>query len=150
MSRRYPRRQTLLPFELELARAEWQAEDARDAAAFAALQAKIARQKQRKHEKEARRVRAAIRKRVAAERRAEREAKTAAWRRKTAADYKYRHEPVAYARCGMHSYIITQKEKDTGCYWRACHRCGQPLIFTRDPNAEPQQCKGDKSWMHNS
>jgi hypothetical protein len=29
-----------------------------------------------------------------------------------------------------------------GTYWHNCHTCGQPLIYTSDPDAKPQECKG--------
>jgi hypothetical protein len=68
------------------------------------------------------------------------QAKTDEWRRKMAANRNYR-TPDEHAQCGIRWYCRSPKDRDTGCYWRTCHACGQPLIYTSDPNAKPQECK---------
>ncbi len=73
---------------------------------------------------------------------AEKQAKTEDWRRKTSQARTYR-TPDEHAMCGIRWYCRSQKDRDTGCYWHNCHKCGQPLIYTSDPHAKPQVCKAD-------
>ncbi len=47
--------------------------------------------------------------------------------------YRRKHPP-GYAQCGIRWY-------PAGSGWTHCHDCGQPLIYTTDPNAKPQECK---------
>ncbi len=50
------------------------------------------------------------------------------------AAYRARHPP-GHAQCGINWY-------PAGSGWTHCHRCGQALIYTTDPNAQPQVCAG--------
>lgn len=50
------------------------------------------------------------------------------------AAYRRKHPP-AYAQCGINWY-------PAGSGWTHCHKCGQLLIYTTDPNAKPQVCAG--------
>jgi hypothetical protein len=52
------------------------------------------------------------------------------------AAYRKKHPP-GHAQCGINWY-------PAGSGWTHCHRCGQALIFTTDPNAKPQVCAGRK------
>jgi len=45
------------------------------------------------------------------------------------------------AQCGINWY---NRRRDAGIYWTHCKSCGQLLIYTDDPNAKPQECKGRK------
>jgi hypothetical protein len=74
------------------------------------------------------------------QRKAEKQAKTEEWRRKTSQARTYK-TPDEHAMCGIRWYCRSQKDRDTGCYWHNCHKCGQPLIYTSDPKAKPQICK---------
>jgi hypothetical protein len=74
---------------------------------------------------------------------AEKLAKADDWRRRMAAKRNY-NTPDEHAQCGIRWYCRSQKDRDTGCYWHNCHACGQPLIYTSDPNAKPQECKPRK------
>jgi hypothetical protein len=71
---------------------------------------------------------------------AEKQSKTEDWRRRTAQARTYK-SPDEYAQCGIRWYCRSQKDRDTGCYWQNCHKCGQKLIYTSDRNANPQECK---------
>jgi len=73
---------------------------------------------------------------------AEKLAKTDDWRRRTAQARTYK-TPDEHAICGIRWYCRSQKDRDTGCYWHNCHKCGQKLIYTSDPHAKPQICKAD-------
>jgi hypothetical protein len=46
------------------------------------------------------------------------------------------------AQCGINWY---NRRRDAGIFWTHCRTCGQELIYTDDPNAQPQVCKGRKS-----
>jgi hypothetical protein len=70
---------------------------------------------------------------------AEKLAKTEDWRRRTAQARTYK-SPDEYAQCGIRWYCRSQKDRDTGCYWHNCHKCGQKLIYTSDRSAKPQEC----------
>ena len=72
---------------------------------------------------------------------AEKLAKADDWRRRTAQARTYR-TPDEHAQCGIRWYCRSPKDRDSGAYWHNCHACGQPLIYTSDPNAKPQVCKG--------
>ncbi len=50
------------------------------------------------------------------------------------AAYRRKHPP-GHAQCGIRWY-------PAGSGWTHCHACGQPLIYTTDPNAKPQVCAG--------
>jgi hypothetical protein len=52
------------------------------------------------------------------------------------AAYRKKHPP-GHAECGINWY-------PAGSGWTHCHRCGQALIYTTDPNAKPQVCAGRK------
>ncbi len=52
------------------------------------------------------------------------------------AAYRQKHPPGS-AQCGINWY-------PAGSGWTHCHRCGQRLIYTTDPNAKPQVCAGRK------
>jgi hypothetical protein len=52
--------------------------------------------------------------------------------------------PMEHAQCGINWYCRSMNEIMRGTYWHCCHVCGQPLIYTSDPNAKPQVCKGRK------
>ena len=49
------------------------------------------------------------------------------------AAYRQKHPP-GHAQCGINWY-------PAGSGWTHCHKCGQPLIYTTDRNAKPQECK---------
>ncbi|MEI6195825.1 MAG: hypothetical protein WCS42_16010 [Verrucomicrobiota bacterium] len=49
--------------------------------------------------------------------------------------------PNEHAQCGIRWYCRSPKDIATGSYWHNCHACGQPLIYTSDPNATPQVCR---------
>ncbi len=49
------------------------------------------------------------------------------------AAYRRKHPP-GFAQCGINWY-------PAGSGWTHCHKCGQPLIYTTDRNAKPQECK---------
>ncbi|MGZ4962775.1 MAG: hypothetical protein ACXWIU_04665 [Limisphaerales bacterium] len=61
-----------------------------------------------------------------------------------ASAHKYR-TPDEHAQCGIRWYCRSQKDRDAGTYWKNCHACGQPLIYTTDRDAKPQICAGRKS-----
>jgi len=71
---------------------------------------------------------------------AEKQAKTEDWRRKTSQARTYR-TPHEHAQCGIRWYCRSPKDIANGSYWHNCHACGQPLIYTSDPNTKPQLCK---------
>ena len=50
------------------------------------------------------------------------------------AEYRRKHPP-GRAQCGINWY-------PAGSGWTHCHKCGQPLIYTTDPDAKPQVCAG--------
>jgi hypothetical protein len=65
--------------------------------------------------------------------------------RRCARDYAYRQrQPDEHAQCGIRWYCRSPRDRDRGCYWTHCHACGQALIYTSDPNAQPQECKPRK------
>ena len=45
------------------------------------------------------------------------------------------------AQCGINWY---NRRRDAGIFWSHCRTCGQELIYTDDPNAKPQVCRGRK------
>ena len=117
--------QDLLPFEAETIAAEEQARAARTAA----------EQHERKAKAAAKVLLQAARDKI----KAEKQCKTEDWRRRTAQARTYK-SPDEYAQCGIRWYCRSQKDRDTGCYWQNCHKCGQKLIYTSDRNAKPQEC----------
>ena len=54
------------------------------------------------------------------------------------AAYRAKHPP-GHAQCGINWYAA-------GSGWTHCHACGQPLVYTTDKNAKPQECKGRARW----
>jgi len=50
------------------------------------------------------------------------------------AEYRRKHPPGS-AQCGINWY-------PAGSGWTHCHKCGQPLIYTTDPNAPRRECPG--------
>ena len=50
------------------------------------------------------------------------------------AAYRRKHPP-GHAQCGINWY-------PAGSGWTHCHKCGQALIYTTDPDAKPQVCAG--------
>ena len=50
------------------------------------------------------------------------------------AAYRRKHPPGS-AQCGINWY-------PAGSGWTHCHKCGQPLIYTTDPNAPRRECPG--------
>ncbi len=54
------------------------------------------------------------------------------------AEYRRKHPP-GHAQCGINWY-------PAGSGWTNCHTCGQPLHYTTDKNAKPQECKGRPRW----
>jgi hypothetical protein len=105
--------QTLLSFEQATV-------DAEVATATAKLQAKLAAKA------EAQKARAARTAKEESEKLSRRLAREAAYRAK---------HPPGHAQCGINWY-------PAGSGWTHCHACGQPLIYTTDKNAKPQECKG--------
>ena len=47
--------------------------------------------------------------------------------------YRAKHPP-GHAQCGINWY-------PAGSGWTHCHKCGQALVYTLDPNAKPQECR---------
>ena len=90
--------------------------DAELAAANAKLQAKAA----------------AAQARAEAKRKEESEKLSRRLARETA--YRAKHPP-GHAQCGINWY-------PAGSAWTHCHKCGQTLLYTTDPNAKPQVCAG--------
>lgn len=92
-----------------------------------AEQAALARRSQAKAaaKAEAQKARAARTAKEESEKLSRRLAREAAYRRK---------HPPGHAQCGIRWY-------PAGSGWTHCHACGQPLIYTTDPNAKPQECK---------
>ena len=50
------------------------------------------------------------------------------------AAYRRKHPP-GFAQCGINWY-------PAGSGWTHCHKCGQTLLYTTNPNAKPQVCTG--------
>ena len=66
---------------------------------------------------------------------AKRKAESEKLSRRLAREAAYRRKhPPGHAQCGINWY-------PAGSGWTHCHKCGQPLIYTTDPNAKPQQCR---------
>jgi len=120
--------QDLMFFETEAIAAEAKARAARTAA--------------EQHEREAKAAAKVLLQAARDKIKAEKQAKTEDWRRKTSQARTYR-TPDEHAMCGIRWYCRSPKDRDTGCYWHNCHKCGQPLIYTSDPHAKPQICKAD-------
>ena len=115
-----------MPFE----RAEQEAEAAKCEAQRAA----------ERHEREAKKAAAVLRHVAAEKAKAERVSRADDWRRRMSQARNYR-TPDESAQCGIRWYCRSPKDRDSGAYWRCCHACGQPLIYTSDPNAKPQVCR---------
>ncbi len=82
-------------------------------------------------------VRAALTAKLAAKAKAEAQRKEVSEKlsRRLAREAAYRAKhPPGHAQCGIRWY-------PAGSGWTHCHACGQPLIYTTDPNAKPQECK---------
>ncbi len=105
--------QTLLTFEQATV-------DAEQAAAQAQLQARLAAKAA------AAAAKAEAKRKEESEKLSRRLAREAAYRRK---------HPPGFAQCGINWY-------PAGSGWTHCHKCGQALIYTTDPNAKPQVCAG--------
>jgi hypothetical protein len=69
---------------------------------------------------------AAAKRKIESDKLSRRLAREAAYRRK---------HPPGHAQCGINWY-------PAGSGWTHCHKCGQALIYTTDPNAPPQVCAG--------
>ena len=52
--------------------------------------------------------------------------------------------PHEHAQCGIRWYCRSPRDIARGSYWTHCLACGQPLVYTSDPNAKPQSCAGRK------
>lgn len=96
--------------------------DARDAAAYAKLQAKLAARAQRALQK----------------RQEELDKMSRRWARQAAAKAR---TPDEHAQCGIRYYCRSPRDRARGSYWTHCVTCGQPLSYTSDLNAKPQECK---------
>ncbi len=94
--------------------------DAEQAALAACIAAKAAAKA------EAQKARAARIAKEESEKLSRRLAREAAYRRK---------HPPGHAQCGINWY-------PAGSGWTHCHRCGQALLYTTDPDAKPQECRG--------
>ena len=67
---------------------------------------------------------------------AQRREESAKLSRRLARDAAYRRKhPPGHAQCGINWY-------PAGSGWTHCHQCGQALIYTTDPDAQPQLCAG--------
>ena len=55
-------------------------------------------------------------------------------RRRAREDAYRRKHPPGHAQCGIRWY-------PAGSGWTHCHKCGQALVYTTDPDAKPQECK---------
>ncbi len=75
---------------------------------------------------------AAAKARAEAKQKEEREKSTRRLMREAA--YRRKHPP-GFAQCGINWY-------PAGSGWTHCHKCGQPLIYTTDPNAPRRECPG--------
>ncbi len=95
---------------------EQQTRDAEQAAIDAAAAAKLA----------AAQAKAEAKRKEESEKLSRRLAREAAYRRK---------HPPGFAQCGINWY-------PAGSGWTHCHKCGQPLIYTTDPNAPRRECPG--------
>ncbi len=107
--------QTFLSFEQQARDAEQALIDAKRAAKEAATAARAA----------AAQAKADAKRKEESEKLSRRLAREAAYRR---------NHPPGHAQCGIRWY-------PAGSGWTHCHACGQPLIYTTDPNAKPQECK---------
>jgi hypothetical protein len=65
----------------------------------------------------------------------EKEEREKSIRRLMRADAYRRKHPPGHAQCGINWY-------PAGSGWTHCHKCGQALIYTTDPDAKPQVCAG--------
>lgn len=116
--------QSLMPFE---------------AAAVAADLAKCEAQRAaEQHEREAKHAAKILAARQREQRKAEEQTakNTRRWKREEAAR---KRNDTLVAQCGINWY---SRRRDAGIYWTHCKTCGQPLIYTDDRNAKPQDCKG--------
>ena len=50
------------------------------------------------------------------------------------AEYRRKHPP-GYAQCGINWY-------PAGSGWTHCHKCGQALVYTTDPDTPRRECPG--------
>ena len=106
--------QSLLSFEQATVDAELAAEAAK-------LTAKLAAKAQR----------ALLKRQAELDKMSRRNAREAARRERT---------PHQHAQCGIRWFCRSPRDVEHGSYWRTCPACGQPLIYTADPNAKPQVC----------
>ena len=98
-----PASQTLFRFEQAIV-------DAKHDAQMAKLNAKLAARKQRE----------------AANRQEEIEKST----RRLMRDHERKQkQPDQVAVCGINFYALSPRERDRGCYWTHCHKCGKALRY---------------------
>jgi hypothetical protein len=121
--------QALMPFEAEAVAAEAAKCEAQRAA--------------ERHEREAKEAARALAKIARDKAKAEEEMAKAARRREREHKAKMK-APAEHAQCGIRWYSRSLADIARGSYWRTCHACGQPLIYTSDPSAKPQECKGHR------
>jgi len=118
--------QDLMPFEAEAVAAE-------------AAKCEVQRAAER-HEREAKAATKAIADSQREKRKAEEEA--AKSHRRFARDAaRHFKTPTEHAQCGIRWYCRSPKDIASGSFWHNCHACGQPLIYTSDPDAKPQVCR---------
>jgi hypothetical protein len=110
-----------------------------EAVAVEAAKCKVQRAAEQ-HEREAKQAAKVLCQIASAKAKAEKVSCADDWRRRTAQARNYR-TPDEHAQCGIRWYCRSPKDRDSGAYWHNCHACGQPLIYTSDPNAKPQVCK---------
>jgi hypothetical protein len=111
-----PTAQTFLAFEQTIVDAEHAAEAAR------------------LHAKEAARVqRAILKKKAEMDKSNRRMFRHQAWKEK---------QPDQVAVCGINFYTLSPRERNRGCYWTHCHRCGKALRYF-DSYAEAEANNGE-------
>jgi hypothetical protein len=121
--------QTLMPFEAVVVATEAAKCEAQRAA--------------EQHEREAKQAARILAKIQREKRQAEEEIAKNHRRFQRASAHKYR-SPDEHAQCGIRWYCRSPRDRDTGTYWKNCHACGQPLIYTADRDAKPQTCAASR------
>ena len=91
-----------------------------------------------RHERETKQAAKILAQRQREQRKAEEEMAKNSRRWKREAEQRKRNDTLI-AQCGINWY---SRRRDAGIYWTHCKTCGQQLIYTDDPNAKPQECKG--------
>ena len=108
-----------------------------EAAAIAAESAKCEAQRAaEQHEREAKAAAKVLLQAAREKIKQEKHLKTEDWRRRTAQARTYK--TPRRTRHVRHPLVLPQPERYS--YWHNYHACGQPLIYTSDPNATPQIC----------